>query len=1250
MANQHINRNVQATAPGRARAASAAACPRWLALIAVLLLAIAVSNCGSNATTIGVTVIPSFSSTSALPVIEDQTQTFSANVTGGSTTTVYWQICLPPTKNTSPPTEPTTCTPIPGVTVPGQTALSGYGLITQNGVYTAPASLPQTNPFVIMAISTVNFTAFGTSYVRIDSGIRVLMEPTTASLGTGQTYAFTANVIGTTNTAVTWDVGGVAGGNTTVGTIVAGGPMCPAPAPDFTQNCATYTAPAATTSTSVTATSSADASQSATANVSVADAADPVLTSVDPTILEQGSVQQDIYLTGTNLFSTSTVLVNGTPVSSMLTPGGLLRATIPSNLLARATTGLPIQVERQPLAGQQTGDLSAAVSLPVVAVRPVVVASSPDSVQATPSGFGVSLTGGFLSQTATSTTFNGFPGTGTGTGVTETFTSSRQMIANIPAGALSTPGLYPLVVQNSAIAATGSSTSATNIAVTPPAGSLLSSPAATITGLGSSPSAIAIDQADGLAVVANTGSNTASIISLATNSVIQTVSVGNAPTGVAVDDALLTPLDHIAVVVNSGDNTVSTIDLKTFAVSAPLTLPKLPAPQLNEPAPEAYSIGINPATHRAIVAITSTNVATILDLSSGEAVVLTPQVGGSNTSYGTGPQPNITVDPRLNWAVVTWGGGGLANGNIVSLVDLGRTASGSDPGRDPAVAATLSLGTSNVLGVGINTETRQVLITTPNLGNFTTFSLLDQSVGTIPFTYQGATVDEPGYVAAAASPLSNVGVAVNTNANRAAILDLQNRLVIGEVTIGKGPVAVAIDPNTNQALVANQTDGTISVLSLGLTRSSASLGSAQAPQITLSAPEIAYTSANPLTLIVEGAGFAPGAQVFLDGTAVPSVVSTGGQIIATVPAAMLGLPRRYSVYVQNPGQTVISNVEDLTVIQAVSVGSQPYGVAIDTECDVAAVTNSADSTVSVVALTPNPITPGKTCPSNGAIGTVGAPISVGTTPQGIAIDSHLDLAVVANSGSIDASVVDLTETNPPSNMALCGGSCTSVNAVAINPDTSGAYVTGVQAASNVCNVSGITLPDTRIPASATSGAGASNLDLTPDGIAVDQYLGILGVAATGTGLASTNPSAIDLYNVQLATNSRASGFELPTGILFDPVNQVFVVTNSLPNQVGFVDPASAISTFVQVGMNPTALDYNYQTSTLVTANNASNTMSIISYVCPPGLSTSCSAPAQVRGILPIGGSPQFSIAIDPKLNLAVLTDEKNNRVLLIPLP
>ncbi|MBV9147830.1 MAG: right-handed parallel beta-helix repeat-containing protein, partial [Acidobacteria bacterium] len=89
----------------------------------------------------------------------------------------------------------------------------------------------------------------------VSTTVAIHVAPATATLSAGQSQIFAANVSGTSNTAVTWLVSGVAGGNSTVGTISASG---------------LYTAPATPPASSVflMAVSAADTSKSATASVS----------------------------------------------------------------------------------------------------------------------------------------------------------------------------------------------------------------------------------------------------------------------------------------------------------------------------------------------------------------------------------------------------------------------------------------------------------------------------------------------------------------------------------------------------------------------------------------------------------------------------------------------------------------------------------------------------------------------------------------------------------------------------------------------------------------------------------------------------------------------------------------------------------------------------------------------------------------------------------------------------------------------
>ena len=139
-----------------------------------------------------------------------------------------------------------------------------------------------------------------------------------------------------------------------------------------------------------------------------------------------------------------------------------------------------------------------------------------------------------------------------------------------------------------------------------------------------------------------------------------------------------------------------------------------------------------------------------------------------------------------------------------------------------------------------------------------------------------------------------------------------------------------------------------------------------------------------------------------------------------------------------------------------------------------------------------------------------------------------------------------------------------------------------------------------------------------------------------------------------------NNFQLPTGVVFDDLNQDFLVANSTVNTVVAVNPSTGVVLgSLRTGINPTSVDYNPNTSTLVTSNAASNTISVLDYVCPPdpGGITSCPTIA-VHDVISAATPPASSsvivgpnsIAIDQRLNLAVQVDQINNRVLLVPLP
>ena len=714
----------------------------------LLLLAGALAACGKNSTSIGVVVsAPGVAAGSTATIITNGTLQFTASVTGISTATVYWRICLPAAEFSI---QPTNCTAIPGVTASSATSLSGYGSISQTGLYTAPPTPPAPNSFVIMAISSVSThildttgsvnSDFGIQPAKVDTGVRVQVFPTTSTIGTGETLQLTATVTGTTNKGVSWSVNGIAGGNSGVGLI------CPNSA--ITQPCSAgeYFAPSTVPASGVTITaaSSADPSQTGTATITVSNVADATLTSIDPIVTLQGAAQQNVYLTGSNFFTTDTVYVappsqaaSAVPTTFISTT--LLRATIPSNLLTLAGQD-QISVLRQNGSPNSPGPLA----LTVNPTRPAIVAATPDSVSQTGTGtVSIALTGGFFAPAATTATFNG-------AAVAPSITSSRQLSVTTTATALA-PGLYPLVVQNSGVPSGQPSMAAVNVAVTPSPLNIPTSPATGVSLTGATspatPVAIAIDYALGIAAVADNANNKVWFIgnlSATPPTVTGSVNVGRGPTGIAVDDAL-----HVAVVVNSTDQTVSTINLLTQAVTSTISVAIGPTGgSASGPAPIPYSVGVNSLTHHGIVAYESFNEATTFDVSSGTIPSASlQQIGGDVTApIGTGSTPAIAVDEPLNWAVVTPGGGGA---QTTTIVDLGSNATGIMSARSPQVIASLALSTT---GVGINSETHQALFTNPSAGNLASFSLLDNSVNFINFTSNGIAFDQLGLTAGWCGP------------------------------------------------------------------------------------------------------------------------------------------------------------------------------------------------------------------------------------------------------------------------------------------------------------------------------------------------------------------------------------------------------------------------------------------------------------------------------------------------------------------
>ncbi len=144
----------------------------------------------------GATISVSPTATDLLP---GKTQQFTATVAGSSNTNVTWA----------------------GAGITGGN--STVGTISTSGLYTAPSNLsgaPQSES--ITATTVVDATKTASSSVTLHKNLSVTLSPNSTSVQTFAQQLFTASVSGDANATFSWQVNGVAGGNTSLGTVSGG--------------------------------------------------------------------------------------------------------------------------------------------------------------------------------------------------------------------------------------------------------------------------------------------------------------------------------------------------------------------------------------------------------------------------------------------------------------------------------------------------------------------------------------------------------------------------------------------------------------------------------------------------------------------------------------------------------------------------------------------------------------------------------------------------------------------------------------------------------------------------------------------------------------------------------------------------------------------------------------------------------------------------------------------------------------------
>jgi hypothetical protein len=264
------------------------------------------AGCGGGSTGTPSSLVTVSVAPSAVTVVVGQTQTFTATVTGTTNSAVTWSV----------------------------SGGASNGSISATGVYTAPASVPSPATVTVTATSQADSTKSGSATVTVAataSNVQVTVQPATANVSNFTSQQFTASVTGNANTAVTWQVNGVAGGSKKLGFISAGGLYV---APSGTPTKSDGQGNTVPTTVTIIAVSQADMTASGSSTVTVIP---------DNANTQSGAVQ--LGTTGSNAKDfvnntmNNTITCCGGTLGSLVTRGGVQYILSNNHILARSDAG-----------------------------------------------------------------------------------------------------------------------------------------------------------------------------------------------------------------------------------------------------------------------------------------------------------------------------------------------------------------------------------------------------------------------------------------------------------------------------------------------------------------------------------------------------------------------------------------------------------------------------------------------------------------------------------------------------------------------------------------------------------------------------------------------------------------------------------------------------------------------------------------------------------------------------------------------
>ena len=591
----------------------------------------------------------------------------------------------------------------------------------------------------------------------------------------------------------------------------------------------------------------------------------PAIGSLNPTSATAGGPGFTLTVDGSGFASGATVQWNGTGLTTNFVSSSEMTATVPATLISTAGSATVTVLE--------DGVTSNSATFTIAALT--IASLSPNTATAGQAGFTLTVNGtGFVSGAVVQ--WNS-------TALTTTFVSTTQLTATVTAGLVATAGSATVTVTQDGVTSNGAT---------------FTIAALTITSL--SPNTATAGQAGFTLTVNGTGFVSGATVQW--NSTALTTTFVNA--------TQLTATVTAGLVATAGSATVTvaengvTSSGATFTIAA-LTITSL-SPNTATAGQTGFTLTVNgtgfvsgAVVHWNTTALTTTFVSTTqltatvtagLVATAGSATVTVAQNGvtsngvtftiasgpaitslSPNTAAAGGPAFTLTVTGTgfVSGAVVEWNGTSL-NTTFVNATELTAMVAASFIAAPTTVSVTVAEN-GVTSGAANFTVAAEPVITTLN-----------------PLA---ATASGPAFILTVNGTGFLSGAVVHWNSTVLTTTFVNSTELTAEVTAN---------------LIATPGTASVTVVEDGVTSASATFTISSGPVITSLSPNTATAGGAAFTLTVNGAGFAAGAIVQWNGTALPTTFVSSNQLTAQVAASFIASAGTATVTVVEGGVTSTS--------------------------------------------------------------------------------------------------------------------------------------------------------------------------------------------------------------------------------------------------------------------------------------------------------------------------------------------------------